>query len=174
MDPVHPGLVSGLGLLSILCVLFVTGKKSGLLPPEAPMLSRAAPPARRGELWGGATVAFPGDRAWRWGWGEWERRPGVRAERVLALSPGNVDVAGAKAQARRVRAGHGRTRSGKGSAWTGLRQGWGGTRNKAGSPRRSPAPQPSEASQHFPTSRANAFGGAGFHGFAVSCGFAVS
>lgn len=108
------------------------------------------------------------------GLGRVERRPGVRAERVLALSPGNVDVTGAKAQARRVRAGHGRTRSGKGSASTGLRQGWGGTRYKAGSPRRSPAPPPSEASQHFPTSRANAFGGAGFHGFAVSCGFAVS
>lgn len=135
------------------------------------MLSRAAPPARRGELWGGATVAFPGFGVWRWGWDEWERRPGVGAERVPALSPGNVDVAGAKAQARRVRAGHGRTGSGKGSPRTALRQGWGGSPNKAA---RSPAPPPAEASQPFLTSRANAFGGAGFPGFAVSCGFAVS
>lgn len=122
------------------------------------MLSRAAPPARRGELWGRATVAFPGDGAWRWGWGEWERRPGVGAERVSALSPGNVDLAGAKAQARRVRAGHGQTRSGKGSARTGLRQAWGGTPDKAASARRSPAPPPAEASQPLLTSRANAFG----------------
>jgi hypothetical protein len=48
MDPVHPVLVwrSGPSLHSR--VFFVTVGKSGLWPREVLMLSRAAPPARRG------------------------------------------------------------------------------------------------------------------------------
>lgn len=82
------------------------------------------------------TAAFPGDGARRWLRGERERGPGVGAERMPILSPGKAGVARAKAQARRVRAGHGQTRPGKVPP---RGQGWGKTAGLRG-PRRLPDP----------------------------------
>lgn len=103
-------------------LLSVTAEKRGLRPSEArvqtePLLLPA------GGAVGRRDGRVPPARGLALGLGGlW---PGVGEERVPASSPGSVGVAGAKAQARRVRAGHGRTRSGKGPARTGLRAGAG-------------------------------------------------